>query len=237
MNGKNFFASLVMLAALASAGFAQTPAESCPNKVTFGSRAAGPVDQSVQAQVEITYFTTDDPNVFISEKDGLNRSSRFRLLDTSEFVAKLQGLQREGVASMQKRQSVTSYFGELARLDLEHDSVNVDGGVVNASLTAAAPGRDYEIERETQVSVSRDPRTDGDAYRVSTLSWFVDATRERGGFKTVDDDSSVLLKPGQTALIKLASDFEVRRSGSVRKYMAVTLRSVTSVGLVSRHAR
>lgn len=234
MTVKSFFASLAMLAALASAGFAQvTTADSCPNKVTYGTRAAGPVDQTVQAEVEITYFSTDDPNAFISERDGLNRSARYTFLNTSDFVARLQGLQREGVASTQKRQAVTSYFGELAELTLERDSVNVDGGMVNASLTAAAPGRDYAVERETQVSVSRDPRTDGDAYRVSTLSWFVDATRERGGFKMVDDDSSVLLKPGRTVIIKLASDFEVRRSGSARKYMAVTLRSVSPVGLAS----
>ncbi len=234
MNRKNFFASLVMLVALASAGFAQTVSpSSCPNQITFGQRAAGPLDPSAQAQVEVTYFSTDDPNAFISERAGLSRSTRYALLNTGEFVAKLHGLQREGVASMQKRQVVTSYFGELAELDLERDAVNVDGGMINASQRAGGPGRDYTVERETQVSVTRDPRTDGDAYRVSTLTWFVDATAARGGFKVVDDDSSVLLKPGQTALIKLASDYEVKRSGSIRKYMAVTLRSAGPVGLAS----
>ena len=226
MKGKRFFASLAILVALTSTGLPQTPADSCPNTFTFGAPSHSPADQSI-AQVEITYFSTDDPSVFISERGGRGRSPTYTLLETSGFVARLQRLQREGVASIQKLQGVTSRLGERAEVRLERDSVNVDGGMINASLSAARPGREYEVERETQVSVSHNPRTDGDAYRVTTLSWFVDATRERGGFKTVDDDSSLLLKPGQTALIKLMSDFEVGRSGPVRKHLAVTLRSVS----------
>ena len=72
---KKLIASTVLLAALASTGFAQTLSESCPNQVTFGATPGGPVDQSVQAQVDVTYFSTDDPNVFISERAGIRRSA------------------------------------------------------------------------------------------------------------------------------------------------------------------
>jgi hypothetical protein len=49
----------------------------------------------------------------------------------------------------------------------------------------------------------------------------------------VDYDASTLLKPGQTLVVKLFSDFEVRRGGPGRKYMAVTLRSARHVGVAS----
>ena len=230
MNKTRFLASLVMLSALAGAGYAQTGARDCPNQFTYGVHARGPVNHGVEALIELTFFTTDDPEAFIPETDGLRRSTRLAFLDAGEFRARLGGLRAAGVARLQRRQSVTFRLGELAELGLERNSANVEGGMVNASSPAPGPGRDYEVERETYVSVSHDPRTDGDSYRVKTISWFVEATREQGGFKTVDNDSSILLKPGQTALIKLASDFEVRRSGPARKYMAVTLLSAGPAG-------
>ena len=95
MNRKNFFASLVMLVALASAGFAQTLSQNCPNKVSFGVHPGGPVDTTVQAQVDVTYFTTDDPNVFISERAGINRSASNTVQNTEQFLAALGGLERE----------------------------------------------------------------------------------------------------------------------------------------------
>lgn len=233
MNGKNFFASLVMLMALACAGFAQTPAQSCPNKVTFGARGGGQVDLTVQAEVEVTYFTTDDPNVFISERAGIYRSASNTVQNTNEFVAKLRGLERENVASIQKWQSANSYLGETAALNLERGSVNVDGGIVNASVAPATPEYFYGLDRETEISVTQNQRRDGDYYRVNLLSWFVEVSAAKGGSKTVDYDASMLLKPGQTLIIKLFSDLEVKRGGAGRKYMAVTLRSVNPVGLAS----
>jgi hypothetical protein len=233
MNRKNFFASLVMLVALASAGFAQTivSAESCPNQVSFGAQPGGPVDPTVQAQVEVTYFTTDDPNAFISERAGISRSASNTVQNTELFMAALGGMEREGLASIQKRQSSTSYMGETASLNLERDLVNVDGGMVNASMATTAS--DYALDRQTDLNVTRNVKRDGDYYRINLLSWFVDATPERGGFKTVDYDASMLLKPGQTLIIKLFSDYETKRGGAGRKYMAVTLRSADPVALAS----
>jgi hypothetical protein len=231
MNRKNFFASFVMLVALASATFAQTVTpSSCPNQVTFGQQAGGPVDPSAQAQVDITYFTTSDPNAFISERAGIHNSASSTVQGTNEFLAALRGLEREGLASVQKRQSATSYMGEVAALNLERDAVNMDGRVVNAST---APASDYTLDRETEVSVTRNAKRDGDYYRLNLISWYVEATAAKGGFKTVDHDASLLLKPGQTVIVKLFSDFEVKRGGAGRKYMAVTLRSAGPVALAS----
>jgi hypothetical protein len=231
MRVNKLIASTIILAALASAGFAQTLSESCPNQVTFGANPGGPANQSVQAQVEVTYFTTDDPNVFISERAGINRSASNTVQSAGEFAAKLRGLTNDGAASVQKRESATSHMGETASLNLERDSMNVNGRVINASTAPA--GSDYSLDRETQISVTRNTLRDGDYYRVNLLSWFVDATPAKGGFKTVDYDASMLLKPGQTLILKLFSDFEIKRSGAPRKYMAVTLRSAGPVNVAS----
>jgi hypothetical protein len=231
MSPKNFFASLVMLAALASVGFAQTLPQSCPNKATFGTHPGAPVDQIAQAQVDVIYFTSDDMNVFISERTGIHRSASNTVQNTDQFAATLSGLERDGLARIRKRQAATSFMGEMAALNLERDSANVDGGTVNASTATAAT--DYALDRETSISVTRDAKSDGDYYRLNLLSWFVDATAARGGFKTVDYDASMLLRPGQTLIVKLFSDFEVRRGGAGRKYLAVTLRSAGPVKIAS----
>lgn len=233
MNIKKLFASLVILAALASASFAQTLSQSCPNQVSFGAHPGGTIDNSVAARVEVTYFTTDDPNVFISERAGIHRSASNAVQNTNEFVAKLLGLEKDRAASVQKRQSATSYLGESSALNLERDSVSVVGGMINASMAPAGPNYLYGLDRETEISVTQDTKTDGDYYRVNLLSWFVDATPAKGGQKTADYDASLLLKPGQTILVKLFSDFEVGRSGAARKYMAITLHSVSPVGVVA----
>lgn len=231
MNGRNFFASLAMLAALSSVGFAQTLPQSCPNQLTFGTNPGGPVDQSARAQVEVIYFTADDPNAFISERAGVRRSASNAVRSTQQFAAALRGLEGRGLASVRKRQSASSYMGETAALNLERDSVNVNGGAVNAGTSQTASI--YSLDRETEISVTRNAKLDGDYYRVNLISWFVDATAAKGGFKTVDYDASMLLKPGQTLIIKLASDFELGRGGAGRKYMAVTLRSAGPVAVAS----
>jgi hypothetical protein len=67
------------------------------------------------------------------------------------------------------------------------------------------------------------------------LSWFVDVTN-KGGQKVVDYDASVLLMPGETAIFKLMSDDEARRSGTGRNYIAVTMRSVDGASVARLHA-
>jgi len=230
MNGEKFLASLVILWAFACAGFAQTGPHDCPNQVSFGVHPTGPVDRASDAQVEVTYFATDDPNVFISERAGLQRSPSGTVLKTDDFVAKLRGLEKGGVARVQSRKSSTSSLGEVVAVNLERDPVEPGGRMVNAAMNATSQNRAGFPDRETEISVTLNPKRDGGYYRLNLLSWFVDATPDKGGWKRVDHDASYLLKPGQTLLLKLASDFEVGRSGPSRKYVAVTLRSAGPAG-------
>jgi hypothetical protein len=230
MNSRKFFASLVMLAAFASVGYAQTGPQNCPNQVSFGARPVGPVDRASEALVDVTYFVTDDPNAFISEREGIRRSSSGTVLKASEFLAKLQGLEESGVARVQSRQSATSSLGGVVAANLMRDAARPDGRAVNAALGTLS---DQFLDRETEISVTLNPKRDGGYYRVNLLSWYVDATPEKGGWKAVDYDASYLLKPGQTMLLKFVSDYEVGRSGLSRRYVAVTLRSAGRVGAQS----
>jgi hypothetical protein len=225
---KNFFVAALALLALTSITAQSARAQSCPIGETFGSRPVLAVNKSLQSQIEVTYFTTNDPNAFMSEKAGLNRSASYLNLNTNQFVAKLGTLERDGLASIRKQRSATSYLGEIAELNLERNSVNADARMINASLGSS---NDLSaLDRKTEINVYEGLARESGYYRVSLLSWFVNATN---GQRNVDYDAIVLLKPGQTAVFKLASNYEVKRSGSVRSYVAVTMRSVNSVSLAS----
>lgn len=232
---KKFFAtaalSILALTSLSALSASAQEARSCPNQETYGERRMLVADNSAQSQVEVTYFTTNDPNAFISEKAGLRRSATYANMSTSQFVAQIEKLQSEGLASIKKHQSATSFLGEMAELNLERDLNSGAAKTVNASYN---PNYIYGLDRETEVGVSKRSALDGDYYRVDMVSWFVNV---QGGFKRVDYDSSVLLKPGQTAIFKLAGKDELGRSGSARSYIAVTLRSVNKVSLASTGRR
>jgi hypothetical protein len=225
---KKFVVSALALLALISISSLKASAQSCPISETYGVQTLLAIDKTTQSQLEITYFTTSDQNAFISEKAGLNRSASYLNLNANQFVAKLQGLTRDGLASIRKQQSVTSYLGEVAQLNLERNSNNGQASMVNASFTSALSG----LDRKTEIKVYEGPSREGDYYRVSLLSSFVNVTA-RGGQNVVDYDAIVLLKPGQTAVFKLASNYEVSRSGSQRSYVAVTMRSVNNAGWAS----
>ena len=229
MNKKLFVVALGLLALISING-RRADAQSCPNRETFGAHAILPVDRTAQAEIQLTYFTTDDPNVFISERAGISRSASYALMDTNQFVAKIDKLEKEGVASVRKQQGSTPYLGEIAELNLEHNSVDGGGRMITASLSS--PTDIHQLDRETQISVYKGHRGEGDFYHVSLLSWFV-GVATNGGQKTVDYDANLLLKPGQTAVIKLMSDYEVKRGGAARSYMAITMRSVSNVGSAS----
>jgi hypothetical protein len=228
---KRFFVAALALLALTSINAQRANAQStCPNSATFGVRQAVAVNKSLQSQIEVTYFTTDDPNVFMSEKAGINRSASYLRLNTNQFVAKIGQLQRDGMASIRKQQSATSFLGEIAELNLERNSA--DARVINASLGSSNIDYLSRLDRQTEISVSKGSSIDGDYYRVNLLSWFVDVTA-KGGQKVVDYDANVLMAPGETAVFKLRSDDELKRNGSARSYIAVSMRSVNSVGLAS----
>jgi hypothetical protein len=228
---KKFFVAALAILALTSINAQRANAQSsCPNSATFGVRPSLPVNKSLQSQIEVTYFTTDDPNVFISEKAGIGRSASYTRLNTQQFVAKIEGLRRDGMASIRKQQSATSFLGEMAELNLERNLGNGNAKMINANH---APSNYLEsLDRKTEISVSKGSSLDGDYYRVNLLSWFVDVTAQ-GGQKVVDYDANVLLKPGETAVFKLRSDYEVKRSGAARSYIAVTMRSVNNVSVAA----
>jgi hypothetical protein len=226
---KNFFVAALALLALTSINALTANAQqSCPVGDTFGSRPVLAVNKTLQSQLEVTYFTTDDPNAFMSEKAGLNRSASYLNLSTNQFVAKLETLERDGMASIRKQRSLTSYLGEIAELNLERNAVNAQGRIINANMTSSSDLS--SLDRKTEINVFEAAARDSGYYRVSLLSWFVNAAN---GQRNVDYDAIVLLKPGQTAVFKLASKDEVKRSGAVRSYVAVTMRSVNNASLAS----
>jgi hypothetical protein len=225
---KKFFVAALAIFALTSINAHRANAQSsCPNAATFGVPSAGPVNKSLQSQIEVTYFSSDDRNAFISEKAGIKQSASYTRLSAKQFVAQLEVLRRDGVASIRKQQSATSYLGELAEMNLERDSAN---GMIHASHASSNPLE--SLDRKSEIRVSKGTSLDGDYYRVNLLSWFVDVTAQ-GGQKVVDYDANVLLKPGETAIFKLRSDYEVKRSGAARSYIAVTMRSVNNVTVAS----
>lgn len=227
---KKLFVAALMVFALASINAHKANAQSCQTRDTYGVRAPLPVDRNLQSRLEVTYFTTDDPNAFISEKLGLRRSVSYMKMETNQFIAKLGGLEKNGLASIRKQQSATSYLGEVASLNLERNSA--DARTVNASWTPSNRSDLSRMDRQSEISVFKGSINDGDYYRLSLLSWFVNVTA-KGTQKSLDYDAIVLLKPGQTAVFKLMSDDEAKRSNNVRSYVAVTMRSVDNVGLAS----
>jgi hypothetical protein len=227
---KNFFVVALALLALTSINSLRANAQqSCPIGDTYGTREVLAVDKNLQSQIEITYFTTDDPNAFLSEKAGLKRSATYLNLNTNQFVAKLDTLGRDGLASIRKQQSTTSFLGGVAEMNLERNASNGGAGMINASWAARGSN---SMDRKTEISVYEGRPNEQGYYRVSLLSKFVDGT-VRGGQEVVDYDAIVLMKPGQTAVFKLASNYEVKRTGSARSYVAITMRSVNNTSLAS----
>lgn len=230
MNKKLLVITLVLLG-LSSINAHDTSAQSCPARDVYGVRAPLPVDVNLQSQIEVTYFSTDDYNAFMTEHAGLSRSASYQKLTTSQFVAKLDGLQRTGVASIKKKLSATSFFGEVVMINLEREPDNSNARMVNAGRTSRRVGGLSALNRLSEISVFKGHDSDGESYRVSLLSFFVDPKSSR---RIADYDAIVLLKPGLTAIFKLTSSEELRRSGPARSYIAITMRSVNNGGLTRR---
>jgi hypothetical protein len=213
----------------------RTNAQSCPNQESYGVRPSRAVDKSIQSRIEITYFNTVDANAFISEAGGARRSASYARLSSSQFNARINSLVGAGIATIKKQQSAAPYLGQVAELNLERQSANASAKMVKAVWSPNDPSYLSGLDRETEVTVSKASSLDGPYYRLSVLSWFVDVTN-KGGQKVVDYDASVLLMPGETAIFKLMSDDEARRSGTGRNYIAVTMRSVDGAAVARLHA-
>ena len=225
MMSRKFFVAALALFALTSISALEANAQSCPVGETFGTHSALAVNKNLRSQIEVTYFTTDDPNAFMSEKAGLRRSASYLSMSANQFVAKLETLERDGLASIRKQHRATSYLGEMAELNLERNSVNDKSGLIHTGHASLNRNGVRGLDRKTEINVYEGPARERGFYRVSLLSWFVDAAAKNGQ-KIVDYDAIVLLKPGQTAVFKLASSYELKRSGSARSYVAITMRSV-----------
>jgi hypothetical protein len=223
---KKFFVAAMAILAFASINALNATAQSCPISESFGVRSYVAADKGLQSKIEVTYFSTDDPNVFISEKSGFNHSASYVSLNTKQFVAQVEKLEREGLASVKKRESSTSYLGEVAEINLERNSLSANHAILKAK--SARAGDVSGLERRTEVSVYQGRASDGDSYRLSLLSWMVDGKAK--GAQNVDYDAIVLVKPGQTAL------FKVKGNGAEggRSYIAVTVRSVGTAAQAAR---
>jgi hypothetical protein len=232
MNKRILFAAMAILV-LTSINAHHASAQSCPNLATFGTRSSVPMDRTLQSRIEITYFNTNDPNAFISEAGGFSRSASYTRLSSDQFVARIQRLVGNGVATIRKQQSANPFLGQTAELNLERNGGNAQ--IIKTGMSVMDPSYLAGLDRETEITVSKGSSLDGGYYRLSMLSWFVDVTG-KGGHKLVDYDASILLKPGETAVFKLMGDDEAKRSGAARSYIAVTMRSVdnNSVALLNR---
>ena len=232
MNKRIYVAAMAILV-LTLVNAQEASAQSCPNVATFGGHTSGPVDRTLQSRIDVTYFNTSDPSAFISEAAGFSRSGSYHRMNSDQFVAKMQRLVGEGVANIKKQQTANPYLGQTAALNLERNGGNAQ--MIKTGMSVMDPGYLSGLDRETEITVSKGSSLDGGYYRLSVLSWFVNVNG-KGGHKAVDYDASVLLKPGETAIFKLMSDDEAKRSGAARSYIAVTMRSVdnSSVAMLNR---
>ncbi len=235
MNRKLLIVALTILAII-SVNRERASAQSCQTSETYGVRSSLPVDRALQSRIEVTYFTTSDPNAFITEEASLKSSVSYLNLNTSLFVSRLVSLARNGLASIRKQQTANTYLGEVAALNLERNSTNTRARMVNVNSYNRNQNEAKGFNRQTEIAVYKGPAGADEYYRLSFLSWLVKSAPKVMQMP-VDFDAIVLMMPGQTAIFKLMSDKELQRTGDGRSYVAVTLRSVdnTSVALLQRN--
>ena len=89
MNKRIFVAALSLITLISLGALTANAQSSCPNQETFGVHTSLIADKNIQSQIEVTYFTTDDPNAFISEAAGIHRSGTYVNLNANQFVAQL----------------------------------------------------------------------------------------------------------------------------------------------------
>jgi hypothetical protein len=203
-------------------GVAQQPAVECSNTVTFGEHPVLPSNQdaSLAVRLAVVYFRSEDPNAFISELNGLNRSSTFRRMPRLEFASLFDSLAQSQTVAVTTAETKLVTMGERLTFDhttarrTELTSLNYAAGW--ASPSYAPP------ERRTELKVVRKDRTERDTYRLLLTSAALEAKASRAT-GTVDLDVDVFLLPGETAIFKLTGDKQIARSGAARDFIAVTL--------------
>jgi hypothetical protein len=214
---------VVVLAFCSVVGAAQQPAVECSNTVTFGEHPDLPSIQDAgrAVRVAVVYFRSEDPNAFISEAKGLNRSGSFRRMSRLEFASLFDRLSETQALAFANSDTKRATIGERLTFDDEStgrtELTSLNHAAARWASTSYAPP-----ERRTELRVVRKNRTERDAYRLLLTSAAVEAKASRAT-GTVDLDVDVFLRPGETAIFKLTGDKQIARSGAARDYIAVTL--------------
>lgn len=210
-----------LLAALALG--APAAAQDCPNVRKYGEPPLEARLEGVTRSVEVkaVYFRTEDKNAFLPEVEGRRWNPALLTINTDAFRDKLTRLLAQGTAAVDSRRTGAMLLGDTAALERGRHPLNE-----NVSFFDLAPGvldarQVLALDRYTTFSVTRRP---GEPfYRLSLLSWFIEVRPDGSGWMTVDIDSGLFLRPGETQIIKFLSDFEVKRTGSERTYVALSL--------------
>jgi hypothetical protein len=205
-------------------------AQDCPNVRNFGERAAEKrrEGETLLVRVQGLYFVTEDKNTFLPEVEGRRWNPAFVTLSTEAFSDKLAQLIARGEAAVNERRTGSLLLGDTAALGRGPRPLTRDASFLG--LAPAAPGATQVemLDRYTNFSVARGP--DEPFYRLRLLSWFVEARPDGGGRMTVDVDLGTFLRPGETQIVKFLSDFEVKRTGSARAYLALSLVPLVNEG-------
>lgn len=202
---------------------ARAAAQDCPNVRTFGEPPAEARlwGETRSVRVRGVYFTTEDKNALIPEVEGRRWNPASVTFSTEEFRDKLTRLVARGEAAVNGRRDGALPLGDTAALERGRQSLYGDASVKDLARPVLNVAQALTLDRYTAFSVVHRP---GEPfYRLHLLSWFVGVRPDGSGWMTVDFDCGTFLRPGQTQVLKFMSDFELRRTGGARSYLAVSL--------------
>ena len=210
-----------LLAALALG--ARAAAQDCPNVRNYGELAAEEKREGETrlVQVQGVYFVVEDKNAFLPEVEGRRWNPAFVTVGTDEFSDRLARLVARGEAAVNGRRAGPLSLGDTAALDRGRLPLNQDASFLGLAPAALSLAQVRVLDRYTTFSVAHRP--DEPFYRLRLLSWFVETRPDGSGWMTVDIDLGTFLRPGETQIVKFVSDFEVKRTGSARTYLAISL--------------
>jgi len=222
--GRKLSAAVAAAGLLASLALgARAAAQDCPNVRTFGVQAqeARPAGETRQVEVQAVYFRTEDKDAFLPEVEGRRWNPAFLTISTDAFRDKLARLLARGEAAVDSRRTGAVLLGDTAAFDRRPHPLNQNASFFDLAPAVPDARQVRVLDRYTTYSVTR--RLGEPFYRLQLLSWFVEVRPDGSGRMTVDIDAGAFLRPGETEVIKFLSDFEVRRTGSARTYVAITL--------------
>jgi hypothetical protein len=217
-----------LLAALALG--ARAAAQDCPNVRNFGEltaeeRRAG---ETLLVRVQALYFIAEDKNAFLPEVEGRRWNPAFVTVSTEAFGDKFARLVARGEAAVNGRRTDSLLLGDTAALGRGPLPLKHEASLLGLAPAALGVTQVRMLDRYTTFSVTRRP--DEPFYRLRLLSWFVEPRPDGGGRMTADVDLGTFLRPGETQVVKFLSDFEVKRTGNARAYLALSLVPLVNEG-------